>query len=669
MLENEHCHFLAVDFDEQDYQKDAMAFLDTCQKYDVPAAIERSRSGNGAHIWIFFSEAIHAHIARQMGSFLLTEAMESRPELGFKSYDRFFPNQDTMPSGGFGNLIALPLQAEPRRHGNSVFLDRNFQPYVDQWQYLASIHPILSSKVAELAEQAVQTGKVTAVKMPVLEEDEKPWEATPSRKPKPQNLNQDISKPLDIVIANEIFFSKAQLTPKLQTALLRIAAFQNPEFYRAQAMRMPTYDKPRIICCAENLPEYIGLPRGCADDLTHLLLDNKIPYTVSDKRLRGKTINLNFQGTLREEQQKAATALLQYDFGILSASTAFGKTVVAIYVLAQRMTNTLILVHRVQLLEQWKERLQTFLGLQPSQIGTIGAGKKKATSFIDIASIQSLIHDNVVDDIVGEYGMVIVDECHHLSAFTFESVIRQCKCKYVLGLSATLTRKDGHHPIIFMQCGPVRYRVNDKKQAMEQPFEHQVIIRDTQLQLSPELSRQEKPSIHDIYDLIIHDEMRNQMIVDDVRSALKDGRSPVVITERKEHLAWFAERFSDVRNLFVMRGGMRRKELAMIRQAFLEVAPDEPRLLLATGKFLGEGFDDPRLDTLFLTMPISWRGTLAQYAGRLHRLYDRKTEVLIYDYADINIAMTARMLEKRKRGYKSIGYHISTQLSIPGLKE
>ena len=264
--------------------------------------------------------------------------------------------------------------------------------------------------------------------------------------------------------------------------------------------------------------------------------------------------------------------------------------------------------------------------------------------------------------------MVVVAECHHLSAFTFESVIRQCKCRYVLGLSATLTRKDGHHPIIFMQCGPVRYRVSDRQQAQERPFDHRVVVRETGLQLpSSGDVEQPKPSIHDIYEMLVHDGNRNQMIVDDVQTALKEGRSPVVITERKEHLAWLAEQFRNVQNLFVMQGGMRRKALVEIQNAFAAVPQNEPRLLLATGRFLGEGFDDPRLDTLFLTMPISWRGTLAQYAGRLHRLYDRKSEVVIYDYADTRIPMTARMFERRKAGYKSIGYRISSQLQIPGI--
>jgi len=662
LLENDCCRFLAVDFDKKEFERDAGAFLVTCRQFEIPAALERSRSGNGAHIWIFFREDVSVRQARRMGCFLLTETMERCPELGFDSYDRFFPNQDTMPSGGFGNLIALPLQAKPRRSGNSVFLDDNFQPYPDQWNYLSRLAAMSREDVDSYADRAAETGRITGVKMPETEDDtDPPWEQPPSRKKKSADLQAGLTEVLDIVIENQFYFRKSQLSLRLHTALLRLAAFQNPEFYRTQAMRMPVYDKPRIICCAEKFPEYIGLPRGCADDIAKLLIENKIRYQVQDKRFSGTHHRYSFTGTLREEQEKAVEALLKYDLGVLSASTAFGKTVVAINLLAKRSVNALILVHRVQLLNQWKSRLTKFLNISPEQIGSIGSGKRKTTKIVDIATIQSLVKKGVVDDIVADYGMVIVDECHHLSAFSFEAVIRQCKSKYVLGLSATLTRKDGHHPIIFMQCGPVRYRVDDRRQAQERPFDHRVIVRETAVVLPETLTAKEQIAIHEVYDLLTHDERRNAMIVADVLEALKCGRSPVVITERKEHLADLEEKFAGVENLFVLRGGMKRKTFEQAMRQLQQLPDSSPRLLLATGRFLGEGFDDPRLDTLFLTMPISWRGTLAQYAGRLHRLYERKTEVVICDYVDRKIGMTAKMFERRMKGYRAIGYRISDE--------
>lgn len=659
LLADEHCHFLAVDFDKKEFQNDASAFLDTCRRLNIPAALERSRSDNGAHIWIFFSEPITVRDARQMSCHILTETMEQRPELGFESYDRFFPNQDTMPAGGFGNLIALPLQAEPRQNGNSIFLNEDFIPWPDQWAFLDKMPTMSAREVSAIANKARETGRIIGVKMPEDEDATPPWEQPPSRKIRSKKLNNGLKEPLEIVIENQFYFKKSQLTPRLRTALLRLAAFQNPEFYRTQAMRMPVYNKPRIISCAEDFPEYIGLPRGCADELAELLISHKIRYTVADKRNIGESHQFTFIGKLRSEQEKALDCLIKFDLGVLSASTAFGKTVVAISLLARRSVNTLILVHRLQLVEQWKARLQTFLGIPESQIGIIGGGKHKPSGVIDIASIQSLNKKGVVDDLVGNYGMVIADECHHLSAFSFETVIRQCKCRYALGLSATLTRKDGHHPIIFMQCGPIRYAVSDRRQAAERPFTHRVKIRQSSVVLPDVLSNQERILIHQLYDLLIHHGGRNAMIVSEVMNALRRGRSPVVLTERKEHLAYLEEQFRPkVKNLLVFRGGMRKKALRELMEKLAEIPESEDRLLLATGRFLGEGFDDSRLDTLFLTMPISWKGTLAQYAGRLHRLHDSKKEVVIYDYVDMQIPMLARMYSRRCKGYEAIGYYI-----------
>ncbi|MFA6717153.1 MAG: DEAD/DEAH box helicase family protein, partial [Victivallaceae bacterium] len=610
LLDDETCWFLAVDFDKKNWSNDVSAFISTCNKLNIPAAVERSRSGNGAHVWIFFSEPVPAARARQMGGFILTETMENRPELGFDSYDRFFPNQDTLPKGGFGNLIALPLQAKPRKSGNSVFLDEQFIPYENQWEYLSGIRRMSLSEVQKLADEAIKNNRVTGVVQIEDNDDEPPWEQPPSRKRKEKPLNITLPSKLDIVIENQIYFRKDQLVSPLKNRLLRLAAFQNPEFYKTQAMRMPVYNKPRIISCSEDFPDYIGLPRGCAADIAGLLIGLKLPYQVVDKRTSGISHDLSFTGELREDQQYAASALIPYDIGVLSASTAFGKTVVAAYLIAWRKVNTLVLVHRVQLIEQWKSRLQTFLNIKPEKIGVIGGGKHKPGKIIDIATIQSLCKKHVVDDLVGNYGQVIVDECHHLSAFSFELVAKQCKARYFLGLSATLTRKDGHHPIIFMQCGPIRYRVNDRKQAMERPFHHRVIVRKTPT-LLPELSVDSQLPIHQVYELLMNDKKRNDLIVDDVLKAIRAKRSPVIITERKDHLEYLAERFEEkVDNLIILKGGMRRKEYRMAMEHLQNVSGEEERLILTTGRYLGEGFDDARLDTLFLTLPISWKGTL-----------------------------------------------------------
>lgn len=487
LLKDETCWFLAVDFDKEHWKRDVAAYLNTCKRRHVPASLERSRSGNGAHVWIFFSELVTASDARKMGAALLTETMESSPELGFESYDRFFPNQDTMPSGGFGNLIALPLQRQPREKGNSVFLDESFEPYVDQWTYLASIRRMTCPEVMILVEEASGKGKIVGVRMPLDEDDEKPgekpWEKRPSRIKLDIFQTHNLPVSVDLVLSNQLFIPKKNLPPALINQLIRVAAFQNPDFYKAQAMRLSTFGKPRIIACAEDFPKYIALPRGCADEAIDLFNTIGIKVELDDKRNGGNFIRVEFLGKLSVEQEYAAQKLLKHDTGVLAATTAFGKTVVAAQMIAVRKTNTLVLVHRKQLLDQWVERLAAFLDIPVNQIGVIGGGKRKPTGIVDVAMIQSLIIKHVVDDIVGDYGQLIIDECHHLSAVSFEAVTRVSRAKYVLGLTATATRKDGRHPIIFMQCGPIRHKVDAKHQAALRPFTHKVIRRYTTFQL------------------------------------------------------------------------------------------------------------------------------------------------------------------------------------------
>lgn len=665
LLEDETCWFLAADFDKSSWRDDAATFMETCRHLDVPAALERSRSGNGGHIWIFFSRPVPASLARKLGSFLLTETMDRRPELGFDSYDRFFPNQDTMPKGGLGNLIALPLQKRPRARHNSIFLDpTTLEPWSDQWGFLASLSRMSQEAVESLARQAERQGRITGVQRVEIEEEterDRPWAASAPRS-HDCKMPGPLPKVLSLVLANQIYIAKADLTPPLRTRLLRLAAFQNPEFYKAQAMRMPVYSKPRIICCAEDFPNHIALPRGCLDETLALLTANGIRGETTDERHLGSQLEVSFQGRLRPEQQPAAEALLNHDTGVLCASTAFGKTVVAAYILAQRKVNALILVHRGQLLEQWVERLALFLGLAPSEIGRIGSGKRKPTGRIDVATIQSLFAKNTVDELVEQYGHVIVDECHHLSARSFEAVTRQCKAKYFLGLSATVTRQDGHHPIIFMQCGPVRWRVSDREQAAQRPFDHRVIVRETQFEPPPAMRESAGWTVQQYFDCLVADPARNDLIVADVLLALGQGHSPVVITERTAHADVLAARLGEhCENVITFKGGQGVKQRRLLKERLEAVAPDAPRILVATGRYLGEGFDDSRLDTLFLALPVSWRGVLTQYAGRLHRLHDGKREVIVYDYADLRVAMLARMFQRRQRGYHAIGYEIGPQ--------
>jgi superfamily II DNA or RNA helicase len=661
LLQDETCWFLAADFDKESWVDDTRALLATCRSKGIAAALERSRSGNGGHVWIFFCEPVPARIARQLGAALITETMENRPEIGFTSYDRFFPNQDTMPLGGFGNLIALPLQRKARENGNSIFVDAALRPYDDQWAYLSSLPRLSADTVFRVVDEAELSGRILGVRMPVDDEHaDEPWKMLPSRRSEPRRTEAAIPRSIKVVVADQVYIDRTELPPALIAQFVRLAAFQNPEFYRAQAMRLPTFGKPRIISCAELHLRHVALPRGCFDEAIELIRSHGATAILEDLREEGRGLpaDVLFQGELRRPQSRAFDALVAHDNGVLAATTAFGKTVVAAALIAHRTRNALILVHRRELLTQWVERLSSFLTIDRKQIGIIGGGKRKPTGVIDVALIQSLVRNGEVADIVGDYGHLIVDECHHLSAASFELVARRSKARYVVGLSATVARKDGHHPIIFMQCGPVRHRVDARVQAAERGIRHRVRDRSTKFELSVSLASAERPSMPAIYAALAQDLGRNDLIFDDVLKSLEAKRSPIVLTERRDHLNYLQQRFSPfVKNLVVLRGGMSAKDRREADLA-LNVADDDERLILAIGRYIGEGFDDARLDTLFLTMPIAWKGTLAQYVGRLHRQHDGKRDVMVVDYVDNTVGVLARMAAKRRTGYRALGYVI-----------
>ena len=669
LLPDETCWFLAIDFDKSGWREDAAACLDTCRRLGLAAALERSRSGQGAHLWLFFEEAVPGALARRLGSHVLTETMERRPELGLDSYDRLFPSQDTMPQGGFGNLIALPLQKAPRDHGNSVFLDDGLEPWADQWAFLSGVRRLGREAIEGTVQVAERGGRVLGVRLPPQEDDEsEPWGAPPSGRARTPPIVGPLPKAIELVLGNQIYIPKDGVPPGLRNRLLRLAAFQNPAFYQAQALRLSTWGTPRIVACAEEFPQHIGLPRGCLEETLRTLGALGIDVTVRDERCGGRALAATFQGALRSGQRAAAQAMLAHDTGVLAATTAFGKTVIGAWMIAERRVSTLVLVHRRQLLDQWVERLAMFLDLPPDAIGRIGGGKRRPTGLVDVAVVQSLVRKGVVDDCVAGYGQLIVDECHHLSARSCEQVARQAKARFVAGLSATVTRKDGHHPIVFMQCGPVRHRVDARAQAAARPFEHKVIVRPTAFQSLGAPEADKRLEFQALYQGLIEDHERTRRICEDVVGCVRAGRSPLVLTERTGHLDLLAQALAPhIRHVVVLRaglGGRQRKDAA----ARLAAIPrDEERVVIATGKLVGEGFDDPRLDTLFLTLPVSWRGTVAQYAGRLHRLCDGKKEVRIYDYADLEAPMLARMFDRRCRGYEAIGYTVVLPASaVPG---
>lgn len=664
MREDNTTWLLAADFDEANWQADVAAFRKCCTVLGFTPAVERSRSGNGAHVWLFFSEPVSAADARRLGSGLLTRTMACRHELSFASYDRLFPTQDTVPKGGFGNLIALPFQGQAQKGGNTLFVDEQFVPYPDQWAFLSTLPKITPEQLTGLLTTLCQDGDVGAL----AEAAEKP---VPWQRKRAQRLDRsDFPLQVTMTLSNLIYLDKAGFSQAALNMLKRLAAFPNPEFRAKQAMRLPVYGTPRILDCGYEDETYIGLPCGCWDALAELLEQYNVPTAIEDKRCGGKTIDVTFNGTLRSEQEPAAQALLAEDMGVLSATTAFGKTVIGAYLIGERKVNTLVLVHSSALLEQWRASLEQFLTIHeilpesPKKrgrkkkrclIGQVGAGKDTRGGIIDIAIMQSLFEgeEKEVKSFVEDYGMVIVDECHHVAAFTFEKVLKAAKAKYVYGLSATPVRKDGHHPIIFMQCGPIRYLVDAKSQADKRTFSHFII---------PRFTRARAPAgsgIQELYAAIVKNENRNASLVEDTVQLVREGRSPILLTERKEHAAQLATLLQGkIPNVFLLVGSDKPKEKREKLAALQAIPASEEVVVAATGKYIGEGFDAPRLDTLLLAMPISWRGTLAQYAGRLHRNYEGKHEVRIYDYVDVHIPMLERMYHKRLKGYAELGYQV-----------
>ena len=650
LLVDDTCHFLAVDFDEEEWRDDAKSFMRSCRQLGIPAALEVSRSGSGAHAWIFFSYRVPAREARRLGSAIISHTCAQTRQLKLTSYDRLFPNQDSMPKGGFGNLIALPLQKKPRDAGKSVFVDELLTPYPDQWSFLSSIAPMPSAGIEGAIFRA--TGGAHPLDVTFIEEEDnaEPWKKRPASAGK---LAGPMPSVLKVTSANQLYVEKDGIPQSLANRLIRLAAFQNPEFYKAQAMRLPVWDKPRVIGCAENFPRHIALPRGCLDALTELAGNNGIKLELADERYEGTPIEVSFQGTLRLDQEAAIAAVLHHDAGVLCAPTAFGKTVTAAAIIARRQTNTLILVHRTELLKQWEERLQSFLGIGKDVVGTIGGGKPKPTGIIDIAVMQSLSRKGEVNQLIENYGQVIVDECHHVSSLSFESLLKGAKAKYVLGLTATPIRRDGLQAIIYMQCGPIRHTAARPASA---PRNLEVRPRTVfnRLEVPPEAG------IQDIFRQVAGNPERTQMIAREALSAFQEGRKVLVLTERTEHLDSICQALKpDVPSLMVLHGRMSKRQRALLTEELDALPQDAPRILLATGKLVGEGFDHPPLDTLVLAMPVSWKGTLQQYAGRLHREHAAKTDVRIIDFVDADQPALMRMWEKRQRGYRAMGYQIS----------
>lgn len=666
LTQDDCCYFLAMDFDGSGWKDDIAAVREVCAKHNVPVVAERSRSGQGGHLWFFFTEKTKAATARKFGTLILNGAMQLRHSIALSAYDRVFPNQDFMPKGGFGNLIALPLQGRARVQNNSVFVDEHFIAYTDQWSVLSCVQKIDEVSLHHYIGALMQYSEPTA--LPPDKQDKRAPLKTDNRLSK-----EDFPTNVTIVLSDMLHIEKAGVSERALFALKRLGVYANPEYYKAQKMRLPLYNKPRFICAYAETDRDVLLPRGRFDRLRTLLKEAGANFVFTDARNAGEQLDVSFNGTLREEQSRAFTALNARDIGVLSATTAFGKTVVGARMIAEKKRSTLVLVHTSALLNQWKDALTKFLSFgyglpvppktrgrkkEPSYIGQLGATKNTLNGKLDIVIMQSLCGKEEVKPIVKNYGLVIVDECHHVPASTFERVMQAVNAKYVYGLTATPVRADGRQESIFMQCGDIVYKIDAKEQAQKQLFEHFTVPRFTDFRM-PLMADGGLRTLNQILAQLSVAKNRNKMIIDDTVKAVNGGRTPIVLTERTEHARLITDELERQGvKVFLLIG----KESAKVKReklaALAATNKTEKFALVAIGKYVGEGFDFARLDTLFLAMPISWKGKLAQYAGRLHRDYAGKSEVIIYDYVDLNVAMLENMYHRRLAGYKEIGYEI-----------
>lgn len=695
MFPDETINFLVFDFDchddsrsgddyanlDSEWIAEVNAFRKICESNDIPVLVERSRSGKGAHIWIFFDKPILAANARRFGSALLTKGAESVNMRKFDYYDRMIPAQDHIPINsktgkpGLGNLIALPLQGKVLKDGNSAFIDENWNAYPYQWECLKNIKRI-SGDFVELKIREWCSDGILGILNTESDDD---TDESNDKKSKPWDKKtilfskDDVSSEVEIIIADKVYIKTQGMKPRMQNAIRRMAAFSNPDFYKKSSMGFSTKGIPRIIFCGYDDGGYICIPRALLDPLIDKLQKSDISYTLTDNRCEGISLDVSFNGTLYEEQSKAAKAILAHDNGVLAATTSFGKTVVGAYLIAQKKVNTLILVHNTEIQKNWIEDLEKFLDInaelpeyqtktgrvrkRKSLIGKLYAGHNSMTGIIDVAIFSSLGKGDEVNPIIEKYGMVIMDECHHGAAQTVEDVIGAAKAKYVYGLTATPKREDGLEKKVFMQFGPIRFRYTAKERALKQGIKHLVYPRFTRLVSTTDLK------ITEANRAVIECDSRNQQIISDVEYCIQNGRTPIVLTKYKDHAEMlYKSLLGKADHVYLLQGGGSRKDKDEMRNQMRAVPREESVVLVAIDKYVGEGFNFPRLDTLMLAMPAAAEGNIEQFAGRLHRDYETKTEVIIYDYVDSHIRVLEKMYHKRLRTYKKIGYDICSNI-------
>lgn len=680
MLENNLCQLLVFDFDnhakgaeQEDYaniddrwKEEINALRRICKNLDVDAVVERSRSGRGAHLWIFFKEMIPARLARKFGFALLEKGAESVNLKSFKYYDRMIPTQDALPEGGLGNVIALPLQGMALKSGNSAFVDENWNAYEDQLKVLAGTRRLTRQEIEDYLSLWYSTGFTS--------EDngtDAPWDKNSEIEA------ASVKGVVRIVLADRIYIDSSGMSNKTKRQLRRMATFSNKQYFQNQSMDMPNYDESRFIYLGSDEGKYIVLPRGLREDILKEFDNAGIRYKIEDKRTQGRELNISFKGELRESQIPAAETMLENETGILHAATAFGKTVVCCDMIARRGISTLILVDRADLMNQWIKRLDEFLDIdeelpeyqtktgrtrkRKSLIGNLQGAHDTLTGIVDVAMIRSLKKKDGFHPMLKEYAQVYFDECHHAASESAIEVLQEINAKYVYGVTATPKRGDGKEKINEFLLGPIRYRFTAKDRAEEQNIDHLVYPRFTRTVKPHHLSK--TPYGNDAYELIRNNDVRDEQIIRDVADCVQAGRTPVVLTKYVDHAKKLSERLKTYADRLILLTGANGTKARRAQVEELNKVDDSDSLILVgTGSLLGEGFDFPRLDTLFMATPVSGENVVEQYVGRLNRDYDGKENVIVYDYVDSHIPKFDKMYSARLKAYKKIGYELCVNL-------
>lgn len=679
-FENDMCQLLVFDFDnhaegaeqddfanwDNDWKEEVNALRRICLGLGIDVVVERSRSGKGAHLWIFFKEIISAGLARRFGFALLEKGAESVDLKSFKYYDRMIPAQDHLPKGGLGNVIALPLQGLALKDGNSAFVDENWNAYEDQLKILVGTKRLTRREVEDYISLWYST-VIHSGDNP----DDSPWDNDWKLE------KNDVEGTVKIVIGNKIYVDASDMTCQAKRKLRRMATFSNKQYFQNQAMDMPNYDESRYIYLGDDEGKYIVLPRGLKESLLDKFDKSDISYEIEDRRTDGRKINIVFKGKLRESQVPAVDIMLKYETGILHAATAFGKTVVCCDIIAKRAVNTLILVDRVDLMNQWIDRLDEFLDIdeelptyftktgrvkkRKTVIGSLQGARDTLTGIVDVAMIRSLKRKDGFHPKLKEYGMIILDECHHGAADSAIEVLQEVNAKYVFGVTATPKRGDGKEKINEFLLGPIRYRFTAKDRAREQNISHLVYPRFTRTVKPHHLSKM--PYGNDAFELIRNNEIRDDQIVKDVVECVKNGRTPVVLTRFVDHANRLAKKLEKCADRLILLTGTdgtktRKKQV----QELNSIRANLTLIIVGTGSLLGEGFDYPRLDTLFMATPISGENVVEQYVGRLNRDYEGKENVIVYDYVDSHVPKFDKMYASRLKAYKKIGYDLCVGL-------